>query len=243
MRNFTSALALAGTLALGSTAALAMPVTHTLTATIDANDIFEVPNPINLNGGVAGTARLQIVPITYSGFPFTLNDGDTLEIDYSVINGGLTLNDLGFGLDELVTFGGLATNSPFDPLTDNPGQDTVLTFDHSTTVTLSNFAGDYPGNPLTWSDSAINFAPTVSMAMRGNFTDSSVTLFDFSISRTFTNIVFQPGFGAFSGPITATGFTGSALFLDELTPAPAPGALALMGFGLFGLIAARRRAS
>lgn len=238
MRPFTSALAMAGALTFASTAALAMPVTHSLTATMDGTPLVTLPT----GPGAIVDAQVQVFAPTFGGgFPFVLNDGDTIEIDFTVTGPGLTLTDLGVGEDEFLVTGVFQTSSLFDFGTDNPGGAPVLHYDRSTTVTVTNFTGDYPGNPIV-SGTASTFAtsPSVTMFSRGNYTDSTVTLFEFTISSTFSNFVLDPAFSAFSGPLEITG--GSTLLaVDQVTPAPAPGALAMMGFGLIGLIAARRR--
>lgn len=218
-----------------STSVFAAPVTHRLTAIIDGNPLVTLNSPFNDINRVF--SRYNVTQET--GFPFILNEGDTIETEYTVINGGLTLQDKGFGLDEML-FQLLPINSSFVPSIENPNSRAVVVYKRTTSVTASHFTGDYNGDTLVTDVRSTSGVPAVSLFDINNFTDSSVTLFNFTISSTFTDIVFQPGFDSYEGPIEYIG-GGDFITLDQFSPlsAPSPGALALVSFGLMGLTARR----
>lgn len=219
--------------ALVSTPIMAMPVTHKLTATIDGNPLVTSDSPFNGLNRVF--TRYQVTQET--GFPFVLNEGDTIETAYTVINGGLTLRDSGFGLDEML-FQLLPINSPFVPSLENPNSQAVVVYRRTTSVTATNFLGDYAGDTLVTNVRSTSGVPAVSLFDINNFTDSAVTLFNFTISSTFTDIDFQPGFEAYAGPIEYVG-GGDFITLDQFAPisVPAPGTLVFLGLGLLGCVA------
>lgn len=233
----TITFAIAGVVALVSSAAHAVPVTHSFSATIDSTSGFVLPGPFA--DQFAGS-EVRFFPGVSSDatYPFSLADGDTIEVDVSVTGLGLAITDAGFGLSELISFGSFTQDVGFDPGIDNPGGDTVLTYDRTVTVTVDSFAGSLDG-PLTVTSTLENLAPAFSLSAFLNFTDSSVTLFDFTISATYSNFVYGAGFESYAGEDIEGGL-GIAIVADDLLPVPAPGAAALLGFGLVGFAARRR---
>lgn len=221
-------------LLLASTAAVATPVTHSLTATIDGNPLASSVGQIN--GQTRVFTRYRVIQET--GFPFVLNQGDTIETTYTVTNGGLTLTDNGPGQDETLLHI-LPINSPFVQSVDNPGSLPVVVYHRTTSLTVANSTGDYAGDSLVTNVLSTSGVPAVSLFDINNYTDSSVTLFNFTISSTFTSIVFQPGFELYEGPIEYVG-GGNFITLDQFSTVPAPGSLVLLGFALLSLSMRRR---
>lgn len=231
-------LAVAGLVGLGASMANATPVTHSFSATIDGTSGIDVSGAAN--GQFAGS-ELRIFPGVSStpGYPFAFADGDTIEVDVTVTGPGLTLTDAGFGLNEIIAFSAFTQDSTFDFLADNPGEDVVISYDRTVTVTVDSFSGVLAAGPLTVATALENIAPAFSMSAFLNFTDSSVTLFEFTMTATYSNFVYGVGFESYAGDDIEGGLN-SFIVADDLLPVPAPGAIALLGFGLLGLVARRR---
>lgn len=226
--------------ALQAQTATATPVTHSFSATVDGT------SGIDVSGAATGTfagSELRIFPGISStpGYPFAFADGDTIEVDVTVTGPGLTLTDAGFGLNEIIAFSAFTQDSTFDFLADNPGEDTVISYDRTVTVTVDSFSGALAAGPLTVATALENIAPAFSMSAFLNFTDSSVTLFEFTMTATYSNFVYGAGFESYAGDDIEGGLN-TLIVADDLLPVPAPGALALLGFGLLGLCVRRRTA-
>lgn len=241
MRHFTSALAAVGALTLASTAALAMPVTHNLSMTIDAPAVFDTPIISPVLGVGTGSFYAGAV---YTGLPLTYVEGDTIELEVTVNGGGIVMNDgAATGLDEILFgFDYSFIDVPFDGLTDNPNFDFVISYDRSTTVTVTNYTGDLANSTIMSSINGVqSTGPLLTQASRGNYTDSTVSITQFTISSVFTNINFLPGFEIYAGSQTLDTNDTSIFAFHEFAGVPAPGALALLGFGLVGLGLRRSR--
>lgn len=234
------ALAVAGLIGLASSVTNATPVTHSFSTTVDGASVFTLPGPFT--GQFAGAeVRFFTGLSSTASYPFTLADGDTIELDVSVTGPGLTLTDTGFGLPELVSFGSFTQDVDFFVPDDNPDEDIVVTYDRTVTVTVDDFSGSLDG-PLTISSTLEGLAPAFALSAFLNFTDSSVTLFDFTISATYSNFVYGAGFESYAGD-DIDGGSSILLVADDLLPVPAPGALALLWVGLLGVAVRRRTAS
>lgn len=225
--------------ALQAQPANATPVTHSFSATVDGATSFVLPGPFE-NTFAGSEIRLFTGVSSTASYPFSLADGDTVELDVSVTGPGLTITDAGFGLSEFIAFSSFKQDATFVISTDNPGEDTVISYDRTVTVTVDSFSGDLAG-PLTITSALENIEPAFSMSAFLNFTDSSVTLFDFTITATYSNFVYGAGFESYAGDDIEDGLN-VLLVGDDLLPVPAPGALALLGFGLLGLVTRCRTA-
>lgn len=213
--------------------AQAAPVTHNLALSFDgsAPDV-DFDDFVSSNGTTFRLRSFGIGPIT----PFSLGEGDTVNMTLTFTGGGLTISDSSFG-EQLFSMN--LTTSSFDGFTDNPGRDPVVTYDRTREVTVTSFSGDYDG-PFTQDPSIGNSigAPTFGLSALGPFTDTTLTIFEMTITSTYTNIAYQPGFEVWQGALV-DGF--NLTVFDELDFVPAPGALALIGVGLIGLGAVRRQ--
>src|ERR1700744_2007999 len=94
--------------ALISSPSFATPVIQDLTAVVDAS----VVAPLTGNG----IADANFYPVvTHTGSDFALNDGDTIRIHVTTINGGITMTDAGPGLNQFMGFSNFNTNSGYVP--------------------------------------------------------------------------------------------------------------------------------
>jgi len=89
-------------------------------------------------------------------------------------------------------------------------------------------SGDYTGGLP--SHAGTFTTPNVSLAqvVFGNLTNSTMTFTSFNIVTAYVDIV----------PLGAPINNAFLLICDQVTPAPAPGAMLLLGFGVLGLVAA-----
>lgn len=236
----SSIAALALSLSLFS--AQAAPVTHQVTAIFDGQPVVQFDNNSPLR---TQDYRLSFYQAEqYSGFPFTFVDGDTIEMTFNFTNGGITLADKGFGEPENFLIPSLSIDPDFDFGIDNPDFNEVMSYDVNSTITIGNFTGDLTSN--TFNRSFTDFpsvAPRFSTSFRDNITDSTVTISEMTISSTFTNIMYLPGFEQYSSFQTISAPNGFLITFDEVAPLPVPlpGALALIGVGLFGVFSLRRK--
>lgn len=212
----------------------------TFNLTVDANAIVDAGTfPITtLNGGTLGTRRLQLGFNQGGLVSGVINQGDVVETNVTIINGGLTL-DSGpqGGSDELLvqTFG----VPGFNINTENPLQEPLLEITRTHELIVQSHTGAL--NTLAaYTDTFTNISPQFSNAYEGNITDSMVTLTSFTLRTTYDAITFLSPFDQqLSLPVE---ITGSTIFALDQRVVPAPGALALLGFGLLGLAVRRRTA-
>lgn len=204
------------------------------------NVTFDASSIINLGtfGTPTGTQRVQLVPPGGNTNSFTITSGDTIETNVTFTNGGLTLESVGGATQEVLFMG---YNVPgFDINAENPGFAPVVTYDRTTELIVNSFSGSLNATP-DFINTFSQPSPTFNNFYLGNITDSIVTLTNFTIRTTFNSIVFETPFDQdFSLPIEVT--SSSFIATDQIYPAPAPGALALLGLGLLGLAARRRKA-
>lgn len=219
-------------LAIEAAPASATVFTHNVT--FDAASILDLGTFNN----PTGSQRIQLVPsgaMSSTGV-FTITAGDTIETNITISNGGLTLQNGAAGTNEVLRFG---WNVPgFNVNAQNPGLMPVVTYNRTNELIINSFGGSLNVTPDVV-DTFSQPAPTFNQFYIGNITDSIVTLTNFTIRTTFHSIVFDAPFDQdFSLPIEIT--SNSLLAIDQVYPAPAPGAIALLGFGLLG-IGMRRR--
>lgn len=220
--------AVATTLVLGSTTSFAAPVTHALSITYDGtapilDTTFTGPTLSFHNRGF-GTASIA---------PFAVGEGDTIETTINFTGGGLTLNagpspvSQGFFLN--------FSSSAFNFSTHNPDNDPVLSYDRTREGAVTSFTGDYSGDVVNAPQVGAppNASPSFQVGALGDFTGSTVTIFQMTLTSTFTNIAYLPGFESWDGTLLDT-VSLSVLEINSVT-VPTPGALALLGFGLIGL--------
>jgi len=213
----------------------------TFNVTFDANAIVNAGTvPLFPPGGgdQIGTQRLQLAPNAGGPLSGTINQGDILETNVTIINGGLTLDSGAQSGSEEVLFQSIIADG-FDPGTDNPNQDPLIEITRTHELIVQSHTGDL-NTVAAYTSTFTNISPQFSNIFAGNITDTMVTLTSFTIRTTFDAITFLSPFDQqFSLPINVSG--NVILALDQRA-VPAPGALALLGFGLLGL-AARRRAA
>lgn len=225
-------------------ALMAQPATaavFTFNKTIDANSIIDLgTSPFFDATGTQqlGTQRGQISPTPLGEFGATLNQGDVIETNFTVINGGLNLESLQSGSDEIIALT-FALTTPFDVNAENPNLDPLVELTRTHELIVNAHTGSLNlTSPYT--DTVSLFGPSFSNFYRGNITDSVVSLTSFTLRTTFDVINFVAPFDQqFSVPVDIQ--SGTFLAVDQRV-VPAPGALALLGFGLLGLSARRRTA-
>lgn len=209
----------------------------TFNATLDANAINNFGTiPINLqNGSSIGTQRFQLGFNQGGTFSASINQGDVLETNVTVINGGLTLESFQAGSNEIL-FQSIGVVG-IDPVTFNPNQDPVMEITRTHELIVHSSTGDLNVvSPFTSTQTLLS--AQFSNFFAGNITDSSVTLTSFTLRTTYDAITFLSPFDQqLSLPIDIA--TNGIIALDQRV-VPAPGALALLGFGLLGLSLRRR---
>lgn len=229
---------------IGTVAAVSSAHATTFNVALEYND----PAVVNDNAFVLApnTGRLRIFNETSGALPVSVTgfaDGDTIALNVTFGGSGLSLQDLGnpfIGPVEFMSFGALLLNG-WDQLTDNPSNATVMTLDTSTTITITGFTGSLTNTVFNASATGVvAVSPSLVLSQAFDFTTSNANITSLTFSRTFSNIQFVSPFDGLSLPNDFTGLA-SALVLDDSAGVPAPGALALLGLGVFGVGAVRRR--
>lgn len=233
---------MATVIGLCATSAQAVPITHNVSLTVDAPAVFNIGVNSTLGPGTLSSYGNAV----YTGFPLTFADGDTIELDVTVNGGGIVMNNgpTAGALEALFGFRYRVSDIPFDQPTDNPTNAFMMTYDRTTTVTVTNFTGDLVSNTIVSSFvGGTNNTPAFNQISVGNYTNSTVSLTQFTIATTFTNINFLPGFETYASFQSITATNPNVLVLHENLGVPLPGALALIGVGLLGLVGLRRKAA
>lgn len=212
----------------------------TFNATIDANAIINVGTiPITLIGGsTIGTQRFQIGSNQGGPFSAAINQGDVLETNVTVINGAWTLESGPQAGSDEILFQSIDADV-FNPPVDNPNQDPVMEITRTHELIVHSSTGDLNVvSPFTNTQTLTT--AQFSNFFTGNITDSAVSLTSFTLRTTYDSITFLSPFDQqLSLPINVT--TNGIISLDQrVLDVPAPGALALLGFGLLGLGLRRR---
>lgn len=219
----------------------AVAAVFTFNKTIDASDILDFGTSpfFDPTGTVQlGTQRIQLAPTPLGEFAATLNQGDVIETNFTITNGALTLESLQSGSDEIIALT-FASTTPFDVNAENPNLDPVVELTRTHELIVNAHTGTL--NLISpYTDTVSLFGPSFANFYRGNITDSVVNLTSFTLRTTYDAINFVSPFDQqFSLPVDIQ--SGTFIVADQRV-VPAPGALALLGFGLLGLTWRRRTA-
>lgn len=175
-------------------------------------------------GGPLLESRYRLWVLGSSFDPFTLAAGDTLITTVTFDAPLSIINPTSLG-DEAISLRYTSGE------TAGPGG---WLRDHSISITIDGAAGGFLGTPSDISDSFVfpeGLTIAYSQFTADNLTDSSMTLTGFTITNTVNAIDPHVPFDSLS-----------MFILDDGISVPAPGALALLGFGLLGLAGRRRTA-